>query len=304
MVKNSKILVAGGTGFIGGNLINELISLGNEVVSISKKNTNKSKNIKYICHDLTIPLKKKDILSLSDISHIVNCSGYIDHTNFKDGGKNIFNNHFQSLYTLTELAIELGVKSFIQIGSSDEYGNNKSPIKEIMTEMPISPFALGKLTSTHFLQQCFRQGSLNPVILRPFLVFGEMQKSNRFLAYLIKNCLNDKKFKVTKGEQKRDYLYIKDFNKAIIKSFNNQNAYGEVFNIASGKPITIKEIINKVQTNIGMGKPIYGAQKYREGENMELYANINKAKKILNWSPKYNLNESLDKVINWYKNNG
>ena len=53
-----------------------------------------------------------------------------------------------------------------------------------------------------------------------------------------------------------------------------------------------------------MGKPIYGAQKYRECENMELYANINKAKKILNWSPKYNLNESLDKVINWYKNNG
>ena len=96
--------------------------------------------------------------------------------NFKDGGKNIFNNHFQSLYTLTELAIELGVKSFIHIGSSDEYGNNKSPIKENMREMPISPYALGKLTSTHFLQQCFRQGSLNSNFKTIFSIWRDAKK--------------------------------------------------------------------------------------------------------------------------------
>ena len=156
-----------------------------------------------------------------------------------------------------------------------------------MREMPISPYALGKLTSTHYLQQCFRQGELNTVILRPFLVFGKMQKYDRFLPYLIRNCLNDKEFNVTKGEQKRDYLYIKDFIRAVIISLNNKKAFGEVINIASGCPISLIEIMNKVQQNIGKGNPIYGGLDYREGESMELYADIKKAKKILNWSPEY-----------------
>ena len=116
MVKNSKILVAGGTGFIWENLINELLSLGNEVGSISKREIKKTKNIKYIFHDLTMQLNKKDLLYLSDIDYIVNCSGYVDHTDFRYGGKSIFNNHFQSLYLLAELGIKLDIKSFIHIG--------------------------------------------------------------------------------------------------------------------------------------------------------------------------------------------
>ena len=303
MVKNSKILVAGGNGFIGKNLINELISLDYEVVSISRSEKSEHKTIKYICHDLTKPLKKKDIQSLSGLKHIVNCSGYIDHSGFREGGKHVFNSHYQSTYFLTELGIKLGIESFIHIGTSDEYGKNKSPINENMREMPMSPYALSKLTSTHYLQQCFRKGELNTVILRPFLVFGEMQKSDRFLPYLILNCLKDREFKVTKGEQKRDYLYVQDFNRAVIKSLNNKKAYGEVINIASGCPISIKEMIKKVQLNIGKGNPIYGGQKYREGESMELYADINKAKDILNWTPECDFDKSLKNVINWYKNN-
>ena len=64
------------------------------------------------------------------------------------------------------------------------------------------------------------------------------------------------------------------------------------------------EIINKVQQNIGKGNPIYGGLDYREGESMELYADIKKAKKILNWSPEYDFDKSLEEVINWYRNNG
>ena len=76
--------------------------------------------------------------------------------------------------------------------------------------------------------------------MRPFLVFGEMQGNDRFLPYLINNCLNDREFKVSKGEQIRDYLYVKEFNKGLIKALDNKNAYGEVINIASGNPIGIK----------------------------------------------------------------
>ena len=108
---------------------------------------------------------------------------------------------------------------------------------------------------------------------------------------------------MTKGDQIRDYLYIKDFNLGLIKAFSNKNAYGEVFNIASGFPISIKEVTESVKEITGKGKPIYGGIDYRPGESMELYANIKKAKEILNWEPKFKFKDSLKKVISWYQEN-
>lgn len=306
MVKHSKILVAGGSGFIGANLIKELIHQGNEVISISKnpkKTDRKIEGVVYIFNDLKRTINNKYLKIFSDVDYIINCSGYIDHKQYSNGGKKIFDDHFETVYVLSNLAIELKVKAFIHIGTSDEYGKGKSPLKESSRESPISPYALGKLTATHYLQQCYAQGYLNSIILRPFLVFGEMQSPDRFLPYLIKNCINDKEFKVSKGEQIRDYLYIKDFNRALIKSLNNKDAYGEVINIASGIPISIKEVINNVIKITGKGKPIWGGIDYREGESMQLYASIKKAKKILNWEPEFEFENSLKKVINWYLKN-
>jgi len=306
MVKNSKILVAGGSGFIGENLILELLSSGNEIVSISKDATkvkNKIKNVSYIFHNLTEPLHEKNLDKLKNIDYVINCSGYVDHKSFLKNGELIFDNHLKSLFTLSKYAIRVKAKCFVQIGSSDEYGQNKSPIKESARESPLSPYALSKLTSTHYLQQCFKAGVLNTIILRPFLVFGERQKKDRFLPYLINNCIKNKEFKVSKGDQIRDYLYIKDFNRALISSLDNEKAYGEVINIASGNPISIKKVVKHVKEIIGKGRPILGGIEYRDGESMELYANIDKAKKILNWQPEFNFEESLKKVINWYERN-
>ena len=113
----------------------------------------------------------------------------------------------------------------------------------------------------------------------------------------------DREFKVSKGEQIRDYLYIKDLNTALINALNNNNAYGEVINIASGIPISIKDVIQTVRDLIGGGKPIIGGLNYRKGESMNLYANIEKARKILKWEPKYEFKPSLIKVIDWYSKN-
>ena len=305
MVKNSKILVAGGTGFIGSNLISELVAKGNKVISLSRKNNKKNleNKVDYIYHDLKNSIKKKQIESFSDVEYVINCSGYINHRSFLNGGKEVFYNHFETVCSLTNLAVEIKAKAFIHIGSSDEYGINHCPLKESIRESPQSPYSLGKLSATHYLQQCYKQGILNTVVIRPFLVYGENQSKERLLPYLIDNCLSDREFKVTWGEQIRDYLYIKDFNNALIKALNNNDAYGEVINVASGKPISIREVIENVKEITGKGKPIFGGLNYRKGESMELYANIEKARNILNWEPKYEFKKTLKEVINWYSIN-
>lgn len=90
-----------------------------------------------------------------------------------------------------------------------------------------------------------------------------------------------KKFPVSAGNQLRDFCYIDDVVRAIMLSLNNKKIYGEIINIGSGKPVLIKKIINTVVSKVGSGRPCFGKIKYRNLENLNLYANISKAKKLL-----------------------
>ena len=139
------------------------------------------------------------------------------------------------------------------------------------------------------------------VILRFFLVFGPHQKKDRLIPYVIDSCRKNKKFKTTNGEQYRDFCYISDVVEAIIKTIKTKNIDGEIINIGSGIKIKVKDIINKIVKKIGKGKPLFGKLKHRKNENKCLYANIAKAKKLLNWKPKIRLVEGLDRTIDYYK---
>ena len=126
MVTNSKIIVAGGSGFIGANLISDLISKGNQVISISKSISKIKRRVKkatYLFHDLKKPIEKNLLEKFTDIDYIINCSGYIDHRNFRDNGEEIYYDHFKSLISLANLAIDLKVKTFVHLGSSMNMGN-------------------------------------------------------------------------------------------------------------------------------------------------------------------------------------
>ena len=81
---------------------------------------------------------------------------------------------------------------------------------------------------------------------------------------------------------------------------NSNQTYGKVINLSSGKPISIKNITEKIKLKIGFGKPIYGKKEKRKYENMSLYANININKKYINWRPKINLENGLNKTIQYY----
>ena len=135
------------------------------------------------------------------------------------------------------------------------------------------------------------------MIIRLFLVYGPGQDNNRFLPQIIQGCLSDKLFQTSAGEQLRDFCFIEDVSRGILMALTNNDVNGEVVNISSGNPVTIYEVIEKVQKKVGKGIPDFGKIPYRTGENMALYADISKAKRLMGWVPNVTLEEGLEKTV-------
>ena len=304
MKKN--LLVAGGTGFLGYHVAKQGLIRGFNVFSLSKNEPTEKRfipGLNYINIDLLDTEGLFNCINDLKIEYVVNCVGYVDHKLFKDGGDDVFDNHFTVTKNLTKSLDKKFLKCFLQIGSSDEYGDNPSPQIEKMRESPISPYSLAKVASCHLLQMLYKTEDFPVAILRLFLVYGSNLNKERFLSNIIYNSIRNKNFAVSPGEQIRDFCYVDDVVNAIFLSLENKNIYGEIINIASGKPITIKEIVNLVNTILKKGKPVFGGINYRENESMNLYASIEKARHLLKWEPKTTLEEGILKTINWYKKN-
>ena len=303
-MKNN-LLVVGGSGFIGSSITEEALKQGYRVTVASKRNVPLEKQIssvRYISVDIA---NKNDLLNKldkNDFNYVVNLARYVDHADFFDGGEEVVKVHLDGTRNLVSCIDKSNLIKYVQVGSSDEYGDNPSPQNEVQREQPISPYSFAKTAVTHFLQMLHRTEGVPIVIVRPFLVYGPGQNNSRFIPQVIKGCISNDEFPVSKGEQLRDFCYITDFVDATFLILKNKETNGKVINIASGDPVMIKEVINKIVKYVGSGIPKFGKVKYRKNENMKLYADITKARVLLGWQPKVNLDSGLKKTINWIIN--
>ena len=297
------LLVIGGTGFIGHHLLKASLQKDWKVSSVSLNPPTKGRfvdGVSYLHLDLTDRLLVKEALG-EDFDYVVNLGGYINHQLFRDGGRELIEMHFTALKNLLEVLSRRKLKRFVQIGSSDEYGNAPAPQHEEMREQPISPYSLAKTASTHFLQMLYRTENFPAVTLRLFLTYGPGQDSRRFLPQIIRGCLDDADFPTSAGEQLRDFCYVDDTVRAIIQALTVNGVEGDVFNVASGKPVSIHTMIEKICALTGHGRPRYGEVPYRHGENMALYAEIYKVRSKLEWEPTISLDDGLKKTISFFE---
>ena len=304
-VSTPRLLVVGGSGFIGRHVAAFGVRKGWRVTSLSigpHAAPELEPGVTYLSADLRNSHSLSEILN-SPFEYIVNLAGYVDHTPFKEGGRRLIDSHFNGLVNLLQCLNRKAIKRFVQIGSSDEYGNAPAPQHESLRECPGSPYALAKLACTHFLQMLSREEGFPVVILRLFLIYGPGQNKQRFLPQVIEGCLGNRSFPVSEGRQLRDFCYINDLVDAIYKCFENSEINGHVINIASGIPIEIRHIVHEITELVGGGQPQFGQIAYRQGENMALYGNINIAKQLLGWEPKTPLYLGLKTTIESMKLN-
>ncbi|MFA6078178.1 MAG: NAD-dependent epimerase/dehydratase family protein [Candidatus Omnitrophota bacterium] len=299
-----RILIVGGTGFIGSHLAGKCLEFTPHVTClVLPQDKRRINGVRTLYADIADLKRLKKVLVGKRFDYVFNLSGYIDHTPYFSGGKEVVKAHFTGLVNLIEALDRKSLKAFVAVGTSDEYGNSRAPQKESMRECPISPYAFSKTASSYFINMLYGSEGFPGVVLRLFLVYGPGQDNKRFLPQVIEGCLKDEAFKTSKGLQLRDLCYIDDVCEAFIAAALSSAAKGRVINIGSGKRVQIKDVVKKIMAFTGGGKPIFGAYPYKKNENMALYADIALAKSLLKWKPRTSLELGLKKTIRYYKEN-
>ena len=140
-------------------------------------------------------------------------------------------------------------------------------------------------------------------IFRLFQTYGPGQEPNRVISFSILQCLQNKKFPCSNGNQFRDFIFIEDVINLIILSLKNKKSNGKIYNLGFGKPVKIKTTINKINKIIKKGKPLFGKIKLRKDEMKFIYSNIEELRKDFNWKPLVSINRGLIKTIKFEQKN-
>ena len=310
--KDKKILITGATGFIGSHLTRKLVEKGFEVGIIKRKKSNLWR-ISSLMNKLSIyDADLRDIHKVSEaISHfnpdvIFHLATYyaVEHKS-EEVSLMVDTNVLGTIYLL-ESSRESKVRLFVNTSSCAVYKESKVKLRENSCLEPINFYALTKLQAEQACSFYTKKYGLKTVTFRLFPPYGPADQERRLIPYAIKSFLEEKKLRLTTGEQKWDFVYIDDIIEAYLKLLNMSNLpiEHEIFNIGTGNVVSVREVIERIKYIFGVAlEPDWGVIPHRKSETWFLCADINKAKNILKWQPKTQiLREGLDLTVKWYKN--
>lgn len=291
-------LVAGGSGFIGRHLCIELLQMGFEVVAASRT----APNIEGVRH-LSIDVTNRDELlqRVRDISPrwVFNLVGTIEHAVVWPRQRDLVRLHFETVLNLVEAFANKNVETFLSVGSADEYGDQPAPLSELLRERPIAPYSAAKVAATHYLQMMFERVGFPAVVARLFLVYGPGQDDRRLIPQVCKGLLASRDVAVTEGNQLRDFLYVEDAARGLIALAGAASAKGGVFNLATGEPVPVRLVLQKLWDIIGTGQVLFGARPARQGEPPDSHADISALTSLGVWQPRWNLDRGLRKTVEY-----
>ena len=307
MLKNKKILVTGGAGFIGSHLVNRLVKEGAKVSVVVKYNSiidcprlvKVWNNINIIEADLrnidSVGEMKKMTFDL--VFHLA------AYNHVGDSFKHVLENVNSNLIsTINLLNNGPNIKKIIHMGTSEIYGaQSKLPFNIKEKPKPMSPYAVTKFGSELFSVLKAKSSKLNLICVRPFNTFGPFQSEKAIIPEMIIKCLQNKEIKTTGGKQTREFNFIDNIIDGIL--FLNKKIKNSIdpINIGSNKPISIKQLVKKIHkfTNSKSTLKI-GSLKYRPNEIWKMQAD-NRFITSKGWKPKVNFDNGLKKTIDWYK---
>ena len=314
-----KIFLTGADGFIGSHLAELLVKKGFNVKALTYYNSFNSwgwldhinqkvrKDIEIITGDIrdeqliSNTIKKK-------IDVVINLAALIGIPYSYRAPKSYIDTNVYGLMNILNSARKSNIEKIIHTSTSEVYGNPVFiPITEEHPVSGQSPYAASKIAADQIALSYEKSFKLPITILRPFNTFGPRQSARAVIPTIISQILKQGKIELGSLFPTRDFTYVEDTAEAFIKSIKNKKNIGEVINIGSGFEISIKDLVKKIAKLMGKSVSVSKSLKRvrpKKSEVLRLCASTKKAKKLINWSPKFTgkngFNEGLKKTISWF----
>lgn len=325
MKNTGKILVTGGAGFIGSNICEYLLKTGYYVRCLDNFSTGKWQNIVYLLdkYPSNFELIVGDIRNLNECRNAVKDIDYVLHEAALGSVPRSINDpittnnvNIGGFLNMLVSSRDEGVKRFIFAASSSTYGDSTTlPKVEEKIGRPLSPYAITKYVDELYCDIFAKLYGLEYIGLRYFNVFGRRQDPNGAYAAVIplfvKKLMNHESPIINgDGEYSRDFTYIDNviYMNMLAITTEDKNAVNQIYNTAYGERTTLNEMFKYIRDYLGEKdknimeiEPIYGPN--RNGDIPHSLASIEKAKRLLGYTPSYSLKEGLKYAIEWYWDN-
>jgi len=311
VIDYSDILVTGGSGFIGSHLVDQLLEDGFRVRVIDDLSAGDKQNLAHCENNKSFEFIEGDIRDFDLVKKTVKGVDAVFHeaalvSVTRSVEDPLLSNEINvgGSLNLLKACVDTNVKRFVYASSCAVYGEAEVlPISEELSTKPLSPYAVDKLAVEKYAKVFHEAYGIETIGLRYFNVYGPRQKYGPYsgvISIFINSFLENKAPIIYgDGEQTRDFVNVKDVVKANMLALSKGSIAGQVFNISSGKAITINEIVKIIQkiTDKESIDPVYSEP--RVGDIKDSYAEIIKAQRNLEYEPKVQFEKGLEELIKW-----
>jgi len=313
-LKGYKILVTGGAGFIGSNLAERLLKIGNEVIVLDNFCVGTKRNLADILGYSTLKVVKGDVRNTRVLFSLVKKVDYVFHLAVEclslslKRPKIVHEVNDTGTLNICMACLKNKPKRLVYVSSSEAYGTARYvPMDENHPLYPTTPYGASKAAGELYARAFYYTWNLPVVIVRPFNTYGPRSRTDQYCAaipnFVIRALKGEAPIIFGDGSQTRDFTYVSDTVDGIIKAAQRDVLLGDAINIARGEEVSINRIAEIVLDLTGMKdkiEPVF--EKERPGDVRRHLADISKARKLLNFEPKVSIEEGIQRYIDWRKN--
>ncbi len=313
-LNGKKVLVTGSAGFIGSTLSEKLLEKGCIVIGFDNFNDyyqGKKDNVSTLIKNKDFSLVNDDMLNFNQLSNAMKNIDIVFHLAAQPGIRfslehPIITNRIntEGMLNVLEAAKKNNVKKVVNASSSSVYGNpNYTPVDEEHPLQPISIYGVSKLAAEKYCLIYSKLYDFDVVSLRYHTVYGPRGRPDMAIFKWVNSLFNNKPIILYgDGNQTRDMTYVDDIVNGTIRASITENISGEVFNLASGRRVSMNFVLEQL-SNLTHMNPEINYEKPRIDDAKDTHGKIDKAKKILGYEPKTSIEDGLGLTVEWYKQN-
>lgn len=307
-----RILVTGGTGFIGSHLVRRLASEGHELHIVHRPNGTPrgrgepAAEARLWACDLADPERVAEVLGAIQPEVIYHLAGdtAVRHLDvaLSSVAPSVERNVRSSINLIVAAhTLCTGLKTVVRLGGLEEYGRGPVPYVEGQREQPVSPYSASQVATTHYLQMLAPHLRYRVVIARPALIYGPGQSLAFFIPALIDHCLSGEDFPMSSGGQGRDLLYVDDIVEALALLREHPLPSGEIVNFGAGREYAMADVAAAIVRLTAARISLLQQATARPSEVEHLFCSAQKAEALLGWRPAVSLEDGLRRTIAWFR---